>query len=737
MTTQDTNQAVELSRRGFVAGAAGLTFTFAFSGLMTARPDAVIAATDAAAKTIGGWVTIGTDNTITIAAPIAEMGQGVLTSLPMVVAEELDADWTKVKPIVPPQVPGLYGNPQLGGAVYVVASRTTDGFWDKARNHGAQARRVLMQAAADKWGVPLSEVGTEPSVVVHKASNRRMTYGEIAQFAVLPAELPKIEPSELKQPSAYQIVGKSVPRFDIPAKTNGDAKYGMDVQVPNMVYATLLRSPVEGGAPDHVDATAFVKIPGVLQTIKLRDAVAIVGSTVEAVFTARAALKVTWKGGATIGFDSELALDEYAQRARNLDDKGLTYKNEGNAAEAIGKAVKVVSAEYRTDYVHHAQMEPMNVTVSVNAAGDGAEIWMGTQGQTVIAGAAAGFLKTTPDKIKVHQQFLGGGFGRRAYADLAIYGLAISRQVKKPVKLIWTREQDVKACWMRPQTAHFVQAGLDDKGNVVGWRHRVVGEATVAYATPQRLEAAKGLDPLTLEGSEHLYAFDNWTVEYLREIRGLPLAAWRAIGSGFNKFAVESFVDEIARAQGADPVQLRLRLLAKHPRGQQVIEKVAQMAGWGRPPTEGRALGFAYADIWRTPVAGAAEISLDRSSGRIRVHRFWNAVNPGIVVNPDIVVQQSESNVVWGISQALKERVTFKDGAVQQSNYHDYPVLRMSEVPEIITEVISSNDRPTGIGEIVLPVVAPAIANAVFALTGKRLRHMPFTPERVKQALSA
>jgi isoquinoline 1-oxidoreductase beta subunit len=734
MSSQDTNR-VEISRRGFVAGAAGLTFTFAFSGYMTARPDAVAAAD--AAKTIGGWVTIGTDNTITIAAPIAEMGQGVLTSLPMIVAEELDADWSQVKPVVPPQVPGLYGNPQLGGAVYVVASRTTDGFWDKARIHGAQARRVLMQAAADKWGVPLAEVSTEPSVVVHVSSSRRMTYGEIAQFATVPAELPKVEVAELKQPSQYRIVGKSMPRFDIPSKTDGSATYGMDVQVPGMVYATLLRSPVEGGAPDAVDAVALLKIPGVLHTIKLKDAVAVVGATVEAVFKARDALKVTWKRGTTAGYDSERALGEYAARAAKLDEKGLSYRSRGDAEDALGKAAKVVSAEYRTDYLHHAQMEPMNATVSVNAAGDGAEIWMGTQGQTVMAGAAAAFLKTTPDKIKVRQQLLGGGFGRRAYADLVIYGLAISQAAKKPVKLIWTREQDVKACWMRPQTAHFVRGGLDAAGNLVGWHHRVVGEATVAYATPQRLEAAKGLDPLTLEGAEHLYEIDNLSVEYLREQRNTALAAWRAIGSGFNKFVVESFIDELAHAQGVDPVQFRLKLLAKHPRGQKVIETVAQMAGWGKPAAEDRALGFAYADIWRTPVAGAAEVSVNRASGQIRVHRFWNAVNPGIVVNPDIVVQQSESNVVWGVSQALKERITLKDGAVQQSNFHDYPVLRMSEVPEIATQVISTADRPTGIGEIVLPVVAPAIANAVFALTGKRLRHMPFTPERVKQVLSA
>jgi isoquinoline 1-oxidoreductase beta subunit len=737
MTARTHTNGIAPSRREFVGGAAGLTFTFAFGGFMTARPDSVLAAREVATTTIGGWVTIGTDNRITIAAPIAEMGQGVMTALPMIVAEELDADWSLVTPVVPHQVPGLYGNPQLGGIVYVVASRTVDGFWDKARIHGAQARRVLMQAAADRWGVPLSEVRTEPSLVIHTPTRRRMRYGEIAKFATVPAELPKIELSELKKPVDYRIIGRSTPRFDVPEKVDGSAMYGIDAHVEGMVYATMLRSPVEGGEPDKIDDSAALKVPGVTQTVRLKDGVAVVGDTIEGVLKARDALKVSWKGGATAGYDSEKALAEYARRAASLDEKGLPYRQEGDAPAAIAKAAKTMSAAYQTDYVHHAQMEPMNVIVHVNDAGDGAEVWIGTQGQTVVAGALAGFLKTKPQNIKVHQQLLGGGFGRRAYADLPIYGAAISKAVKKPVKLVWPREQDVKSCWMRPQSAHQLQAGLDEHGNILGWRHRVVAEATVAYAQPARLEQVKGLDPLTLEGAEHLYAADNLLVEYLREVRGAPLAAWRAIGSGFNKFAIESFIDEIARAYNIDPVTYRLRLLQKHPRGRQVIETVAQMANWGAKPAEGRALGFAYADIWRTPVAGVAEVSVDAATGVIRCHRFWNAVNPGIVVNPDTVVAQSESNVVWGLSQALKERITIKDGAVQQSNFHDYQVLRMSEVPEIETRVIASDDRPTGIGEIVLPVVAPAVASAVAALTGKRLRHVPFTPERVKEALKA
>jgi isoquinoline 1-oxidoreductase subunit beta len=726
-----------VSRRGFVAGGAGLTFAFTFSGLLSGRPEAFASASGAADKTIGGWVTITPDDKIVIAAPIAEMGQGVMTAIPMIVAEELDADWAKVEPIVPPQVPKLYGNPQLGGAVYVVASRTVDGFWDKARIHGAQARCVLMQVAAEKWGVPVAEVTTEPSVVVHKASNRRMSYGEIAKFATVPAELPNIDKADLKKPSEYRIIGQDKPRFDIPSKVDGSAKYGADVSVPGMVYATLLRSPVEGGEPDAVDEAAALKIPGVTQTVKLRDAVAIVGTSAHAVFGGRDALKVTWKGGRTAGFDSVKALDEYGARARKLDEKGLPYRSEGNAEGAIGSAGKVVSAEYRMDYVYHAQMEPVNAVVSVNEAGDGAEVWMGTQGQTIMAGALAGFLKTDAKNIKVHQQYLGGGFGRRAYADAVIYGAAISRAVKKPVKMMFTREQDVQAAMMRPQMAQYLQAGLDANGKVVGWRHRIVAEATIGLTQPARLEAAKGLDPLTLEGAEHRYEIENLLVEYLRENRGTALAAWRAIGSGCNKFAIECFIDEVARQQNKDPIEYRLAMMQKHPRGRRVIEAVAKMANWGSKPAEGRALGFAYADIWRTPTAGIAEISLSRDTGVIRVHRFWNVVNPGIVINPDVVVQQSESNVVWGVSSALKERISFADGAIEQSNFHDYEVLRMSETPEIITEVIATEDNPTGIGEIVFPLVAPAIANAFAALTGKHVRHTPFTPERVKEALKA
>lgn len=731
-----TEHDLKLTRRDFVGGSAGLTFSFAVGGFMTAKPSDVLAAAGKPAQTIGGWVTIATDGVITIKAPAAEMGQGVMTGLPMVIAEELDADWSKVKAEFAPPDAKTFGNPKLGGILHTVASKTTEGYWDKARIAGAQARRVLMQAAAEKWGVPLADVKTEPSMVVHPASGRKMSYGEIAGYAKMPEQLPQITEADLKKPADYRIVGKSQPRLDVPEKVNGSAKFGIDVQVPGMVYATLIRCPVEAGEVDQIESGAVLKIAGALRTVRMKDAVGLVASSVEAAFAMRDAVKVTWKGGATEGFNSVKALDEYSARARKNEEKGLAYHPKGDVDAALAKAAKVISAEYKADYVYHAQMEPMNVTATVNAAGDEAEIWVGTQSPSIVVMAAAGILKTKPDKIRLHQHYVGGGYGRRAQVDLLPYVLHMAKEIQKPVKLVWTREQDVKAAKMRPMTAHYLQAGLDDKGNIVAWKHKLVGEAVTGYIAPARLEAAKGLDPLTLEGAEHQYEIENKAVEYVREKRGVALAAWRSIGAGYNKFVIEAFLDEIAAEQKMDPVKLRLSLLKNDPRATKVIEECLALANWGEKPAEGRARGFSFAYVVGTPSAAVMEISLDRKSGVIRTHKVWTTVDPGIVVNPDIVIAQTESNFIYGISQMLKERMTLAEGAVEQSNFSDYEVLRMSESPDIVTKIVHSTNRPTGIGEVGLPLVGGAVANALFAMTGKRLRHMPFTPERVKAALA-
>src|SRR5580693_7223305 len=493
-----------LSRRGFLQGSAGLTFALSIPGALFAPRVAL--ADDAAPAAIGAWVTIGPDGAVVLAIPVAEMGQGSSTGLAMLFAEEMDADWARVSITYPPVKPEIFGNPIFGGMMVTYGSGSTRGYWDKIRLQAAAVRNVLMQAAADRWQVPLGELHTGPSLVVHAASNRSMSYGEIAGFAQVPAAMPAIDKSALKKMADYRILGKNTPRLDIPGKIDGSALYAIDVQVPNMVYATVLRTPVEGGTPEHVDDAAALKVPGVLKVVPLKNSVGVVAETIEAAFKGRSALQVSWSSVPTDSFDSATGLKEFLAHAGKLDDKGVSYVAKGNVDDAFAKAAKVMSSQYSSDYVYHAQMEPMNVTASVSPAGDSAELWIGTQGASINTTVAAAMLKTTPDKIKLNQYLLGGGYGRRSPADMLPEVLPLAKAMQRPVKLIWTREQDVKSGQMRPMTGHQVEAALDADGKVTGWRHRVVGESVVAYrGTEKALEGAKGLDGIVLEGSKHEY----------------------------------------------------------------------------------------------------------------------------------------------------------------------------------------------------------------------------------------
>jgi isoquinoline 1-oxidoreductase beta subunit len=721
-----------MSRRGFLAGSAGLTFALSIPGALFVRPAAALAEGGTPAA-LGAWVTIGADGAIVLAIPVAEMGQGSLTGLAMVFAEEMDADWSRVSTTYPPVKPEIFGNPIFGGQMVTYGSGSIRGYWDKVRLQAAAVRNVLMQAAADRWQVPFAELHTEPSMVVHAASNRSMSYGEIAGFAQVPATMPTIDKSALKKMADYRILGKNTPRLDIPGKIDGSAQYAIDVQVPNMVYATMLRTPVEGGTPEHVEDAVALAVPGVLKIVPLKNSVGVVAETIEAAFKGRTALKVSWSSMPTDTFNSAAGLKDFLARAAKLDDKGTSYVAKGDTDEAFAKAAKVMTAQYSSEYVYHAQMEPMNVTASVGPGGDSAEIWIGTQGVSPNAFAAAAMLKTTPDKIKLNQFYLGGGYGRRSPADMIPEVLPLAKAMQRPVKLIWTREQDVKSAQMRPMTGHQVEAALDADGKVTGWRHRVVGESVVAYrGTEKALEGAKGLDGIVLEGSKHEYGIPNQSIAYLREKRGIAVAAWRGIGAGYNKFVVESFIDEIANAQNKDPVAFRLDLLKDEPRAQAVIKAVADKSGWGKAVADGHALGFSYAKVVETYVAAVGEISLDTKTGIVRAHRFWIALDPGIVLNPDSVLAQTEGNVIFGLSQTLKEQVSISGGQVQQNNFYDYPVLRMSEMPEIDIQLMPTDNPAKGIGEASLPLVAPCVGNAVFKLTGKRFRALPLSPDRVK-----
>ncbi len=730
-----------VSRREFLAGAGGLTFSFALGGGLLGRASEVLAAEPGVR--MNAWVTIGTNDIVTIMVPGAEMGQGILTSLPLILAEELDADWSKVKMEFAPPIPKIYGNyhPLFNGTMLTAASISVPGYYLPLRMAGAQARRVLLDAVAASWDVPVSELTTDTGKVVHAKSGLRIAYGEIAKFAAAPAEPPKITEAELKRPSQFRLIGrKDIGRVDVPSKVDGSARYGIDAQVPGMVYASVLESPMDGAKPENVNSADAMKIPGVTKVVPMPFGVAVIGSTVEATRAGRAALKakVTWNtaGVDAAKFDSEKAKEEYARHGRDPNAKAMEWFKKGNAAAALGGAAKVLESDYSSEHCYHAQMEPMNCVAKVAEDGKSAEVWTGVQSNALTAFVASSVLKTTPDKIRVHQHMLGGGYGRRIAPDVVAQAVALANVTKQTVKLILTREDDMAAARPRPMTHHILKAGLDAGGNLIGWHHRLVAENVDALAAPPRFKASGGKDLIGWRGLElpH-YAIPNILADAVREIRGMRVQPWRGIGSGYNKFAVECFLDEVAQAKGVDPLALRLELTKDEARPNAVIRAVAEMADWKRKRS-GHGMGIAFSEYHDTFSAGVAEVSLNRKTGKIKVHNYWVAVDPGLVIQPVNVHAQLESAVVYGLSAALTEELTIRDGAVVQSNFHDYPVLRMSDMPEIHTRIVASNAPPTGMGEIGVPAVAPAIANAVFQLTGKRLRALPMSPQRVKKVIA-
>jgi isoquinoline 1-oxidoreductase beta subunit len=728
-----------ISRRSFVAGAAGLTFAFTLGGL--GRGGEALGA--AQASRFNAWVSIAADDTVTILCPAAEMGQGVLTSLPLILAEELDADWSKVKAAYAPPIPKIYGNPHpvMHGVMATVASVSVPGYYMPLRMAGAQARRVLLDAASAAWGAPVAELTTENGVITHKKSGRKMSYGQVVSFAKVPTTLPKITEKDLKKPSQFKLIGrKDIGRVDVPSKVNGTAQYGIDAQVPGMVYAAVLEAPMDGAKATVANMPEVTALKGVTKVIPLPFGVAVLGTTVEATRAGRNALKVTWDTSKAVAAhtDSEKAKADYAAKGRDPNAKALSAYAVGDAPAALKGAAKVFESTYWSEYTYHAQMEPMNCIAKVAEDGKSAEVWTGAQSTALAAFIASKVLETTPDKIRVHQHLLGGGYGRRVYPDAVVQAVVIAKVSKQTVKLILTREDDLAAARPRPMTHHVLKAGLDANDNLVGWYHRLVAENVDAVAVPPRFEASGGKDYIGWRGLDTaFYGIPNVQAEAVREIRGMRVHAWRAIGSGYNKFASESFLDEVAQATGKDPLAIRLDLTKDHPRARACLTAVAEMCEWGKKRPDGRSLGIAFSDYHDTLSAGVAEVSLDRASGKIKVHNYWIAVDPGIAVQPDNVHAQLESAVIYGLSAALLEELSVKDGAVQQSNFHDYQVLRMSDVPQIHTRLIVSDHPPTGMGEIGVITVAPAIGNAVARLAGKRLRHLPMTPERVKQALKA
>ncbi|MCH8059010.1 MAG: xanthine dehydrogenase family protein molybdopterin-binding subunit [Proteobacteria bacterium] len=713
----------QISRRHFLGGAAGLTFVISIG------PKGTWLVADAAAKApeyaIGAWVRITPDNQLTIITPAAEMGQGSMTGVPIALAEELDADWSTVTLEMAPADPATFGYNRRGGKVMrITGSRAIRSYFEQMRLAGAQVRKVLLQAAAEEWGVDASTLVTEPNTVVDRLNKRKLSYGEIASFATVPAAMPTVSTDELKKVSEFRLIGNPVPRADIPAKVDGSAKFSIDVQLPGMVYASTVHAPVQLAEPESWNDSEVRRIPGVIDVVRLDKGVAIVADTFEHVLAARRVLAVDWKKGAPAeGYDSEKALEQdYMAMAMDRQSPRRSVAETGDVTNAFASAVKVYKADFRSDYCYHAQMEPLNAVARFNAAGDKVEIWEGTQSPGGSRAAIADALEFEFEQVIHHQMYMGGAFGRRSITDYTIETALIARATKRPVKMIWTREEDLAFAMFRPQNLQCLEAALDDDGKIAGWRHCVIGDG----------------DRLITSGIniEDYYTIPNRLIEQLGASHGIRLKHWRAVAHPFNIFAIESLVDEIAADQGLDPLEFRRKRLAMTPKAEAVFDAVEKLSNWHTPRPDGRALGLSVTERSGSLGAGVVEISLDRERGRIRVHKVWAAIDGGIIVQPDMARANVESGIVYGLSSVLKERATIKNGAVVQSNFHDYQVLKMSEAPEEIhVEFLDRETSPTGLGEIGNPFIGAAVANAFHALTGKRLYHMPFTPERVRAAL--
>lgn len=721
-----------ISRRSFMVGAAGLTFAVA-SGLRS-QP---AGAGPAADVTLSPWVTISTDDTVAIMSPAAEMGQGSLTSLPLILADALDADWSKVKVIVAPPNDELYKNPAFG-FMYTAASNAVTAYFKDLRRFGAQVRKVLLANAAKHWNVPVEELTTEPNVVIHGKSQRRLSYGEIAAFAEIPPAAPQVAESELKRPDQLRLIGKDVMRVELPQKVNGAAKYAIDVQVPDMLYGAVLRAPVEGAAPDRIDDADAKSIAGVVRIVPLPYGVGVIADTPWAAFDAKAALKVTWsRTGKAWGFNTDKALVAFAAAVRDMSQPTKLWAQEGDTASALKTAAMIVEGEYRNDLVYHAQMEPLNAVASVSPDGQACELWCGVQSKTIAVTVAATALGIAPDKITYHDMLMGGGFGRRGHRDEEYVhdAVVLSNAARKPVKMMWTREDDVHNGRFNPLSVHYLRAGFDSAGKLIAFHHRKACDEVTAFQDPARYLRLKGRDAIAFTGLDAAYyGIPNRLGEAVPQQSGLRTSSLRGIAHLTNIFAIESFMDELARQRGVDSATLRRDLVKANPRATHIIDTVSRMADWNRK-RDGSALGLSYMNYSGTQIALIAEVAVDREQGRLRVSKVWAALDPGIAVQPDNIVAQTESSIVYGLGFALYERITIDDGTVQESNFYDYHVPRMNEIPEIFVEVVSTDNHPTGVGQMATPLVAPAIANAVAQLTGVRLRETPMTPERVRKAL--
>ncbi|HMG74806.1 MAG TPA: xanthine dehydrogenase family protein molybdopterin-binding subunit [Pyrinomonadaceae bacterium] len=662
------------------------------------------------------FVRIGTDDNVTVIVNKSEMGQGVYTSLPMLLAEELEADWSKIKVESAP-VDAAYNHPVFGIQM-TGGSTSTASEWERFRKAGATARVMLIAAAAQKWNVDAKGLLAEKGFVINPANGQRASFGSLADAAA------KIEPPKdvpLKDPKDFKLIGKPTRRLDTPAKVNGSAQFGLDVKIPGMLTALIARSPVFGGKVASFNAESAKAVPGVRNVIQVPSGVAVIADGFWPAKLGRDKLEIKWDEGAGANVSTTGMREQYANLAKS---PGAMARKVGDPAKALAGVAKTITAEYEVPYLAHATMEPLNCVVDLRSAH--CEIWTGTQFQTGDRAAAAAVAGLKPEQVQIHTPLLGGGFGRRANpaSDFVVEAVHVAKAAKAPVKVVWTREDDMHGGYYRPMWYDHMSAGFDGSGNPIAWTHTIVGQS-ILEGTPFAMMIKNGIDDASVEGAaDLLYGIPNLQVDLHTTRNSVPVLWWRSVGHSHNGFAVEAFFDEVAHAGGKDPVELRRTLLVNQPRMRGVLDLVAEKANWGKPVPAGRGRGIATHFSFDSYVAQVAEVSVDKN-GAVRVHRVVCALDCGRVVNPDTVKAQMEGGIIFGLTAALKDEITLDRGRVQQRNFHDYPMLRINEAPEIEVYIVPSTENPTGVGEPGVPPVAPAVANAIFAATGKRVRKLP------------